>query len=265
MKYITVLLFILVTSIAGAQVKFVTKVNKKSLGIDQHIRVDFFINTDMELTSFWPPEFKNFNIVAGPTKRADATYVDEGQSLELICSYIISPKSVGNFVIDAARMELKGKRYKTVPIHIEVSKAVNSTSVPSAPNENIYLVTEVSRNSITLKDSLIVSHRIYVTPAIKVIDWKLVDQPVYTNCSISANKIRDLKVENVIYKESKHSSLIWQKVILKPKGKGVISIAPVEIAFQMKFLSGKRDVYGVPTYETKLVQLKSNEVIIAIR
>jgi len=60
-KNISILLFILATSIASAQVKFEAKVSKKQLGVNERLRIDFEMNQDGD--NFVPPSFSDFDVV----------------------------------------------------------------------------------------------------------------------------------------------------------------------------------------------------------
>ncbi|MDC0858282.1 hypothetical protein OAP72_02920 [Flavobacteriaceae bacterium] len=57
------ILFILMGIGVQAQVSFVVKASKKTLGINERLRIDFEMNEDGD--NFVPPSFKGFNVVGG--------------------------------------------------------------------------------------------------------------------------------------------------------------------------------------------------------
>ncbi|WP_158973510.1 BatD family protein [Cellulophaga sp. L1A9] len=258
------LISVLLTGLLSAQIKFIAKVDKKAIGIDQHLRVEFSINAEENASTFTPPEFENFKVVGGPMRAMSTTIINGVKNLETVYSYIINPKALGTFSIGAAQITIEEKNYKTVPITINVSEAVNSTSVPSAPHENIYLIAEVSKEKIRLKDSLIVSYKVYVSPDVGIMDWKLIAKPSYSNCTSNTIEIKKLKVENVIYNAKEFRASTWQQTVLKPKKKGTIIINPVNMEIQFKYLSGTYDIFRKPIYDTKTIQLTSDEVNIPV-
>ncbi|GGW58351.1 hypothetical protein GCM10008085_07550 [Winogradskyella epiphytica] len=64
LKNILIVFLILATSIASAQVKFEAKVSKKTLGVNERLRIDFEMNQDGD--NFVPPNFEGFDVVGGP-------------------------------------------------------------------------------------------------------------------------------------------------------------------------------------------------------
>ncbi|MBO0589878.1 BatD family protein [Cellulophaga sp. E16_2] len=262
--YFILLTAILIAAPVDAQVKFTVKVAKKVIGLDQHLRVEFSMDQEDDVSSFTPPEFKNFKVVGGPMRAMNTTIVNGVQNSETIYSYIITPKALGTFSIGAAQITIAEKTYKTAPITITVSNAVNSTSVATAPHENIYMLTSVSKEKIGVKDSLIVSHKVYVSPDVGILNWKLIAKPTYTNCTSDVIEIEKLTVENVTYNAKEFRATTWGQDVLKPKNKGFIHIAPVHMEIEIKYLSGTNDIFGKPIYETKTIQVTSKEVRVPV-
>ena len=73
-RYITLLLIILSTSIASAQVTFEAKVSKTKLGVNERLRIDFEMNKDGD--NFTPPNFDNFTVVAGPNTSVSNSWIN---------------------------------------------------------------------------------------------------------------------------------------------------------------------------------------------
>lgn len=222
------------------------------------------MDQEENISSFTPPEFENFKVVGGPMRAMNMTIVNGEETLETVYSYIITPKALGTFSIGAAQITIKEKTYQTMPITITVSKAVNSTSIPTAPHENIYMLATVSEERIGVQDSLIVSHKVYVSPDVGIIDWKLATKPSYTNCTSDRIKIEKLAVKNITYKNREFRATTWQQDVLKPKKKGFIHIAPVQMEIEFKYLSGTYDIFGKPIYDTKTIQVTSKEVRVPV-
>jgi len=141
-KHISLLLLVLVTSIASAQVKFEAKVSKKKLGVNERLRIDFEMNQDGD--NFVPPSFKDFTVVGGPNTSVSNYSGNGRRSYSKTYSYFLAPKKRGKFTIKQATIEINGEVYKTFPITVNVTAAVdkpkdgnNATFVAS---ENIHLV-----------------------------------------------------------------------------------------------------------------------------
>ena len=61
-KYISLIILLLVTSIATAQVKFEAKASKTNLGVNERLRIDFEMNKDGD--NFNPPDFEGFTVIS---------------------------------------------------------------------------------------------------------------------------------------------------------------------------------------------------------
>ena len=66
-KHITIVLFILTTSMTFAQVKFDAKVSKNKLGVNERLRIDFQMNQDGDNLN--PPNFVGLLLLVVQTNR----------------------------------------------------------------------------------------------------------------------------------------------------------------------------------------------------
>ncbi|AIY14967.1 hypothetical protein [Cellulophaga baltica] len=89
-------------------------------------------------------------------------------------------------------------------------------------------------------------------------------QPSYTNCTSDRIEIEKLAVKNITYKNREFRATTWQQDVLKPKKKGFIHIAPVQMEIEFKYLSGTYDIFGKPIYDTKTIQVTSKEVRVPV-
>ncbi len=122
-KFISILVILCATSFAAAQVKFEAKVSKKTLGINERLRIDFEMNMDGD--NFNPPEFNDFTVVGGPNTSVSNSWVNGKRSYSKTYSYFLAPKKRGKFSIKQATIEIEGEIYKTFPVTITVTAAVD--------------------------------------------------------------------------------------------------------------------------------------------
>ena len=104
LRYISLLIIALVTSIASAQVKFEAKASKTKLGINERLRIDFEMNKDGD--NFNPPSFENFTVVGGPSQSISQSWINGKESFSQSYTYIIKPLKKGEFLIPAASIKL---------------------------------------------------------------------------------------------------------------------------------------------------------------
>ena len=130
-----------------AQVQFEAKVSKTTLGLNERLRVDFVMNVDGD--NFVQPNFEGFRVIAGPSQQVSQSWINGRSSFEKIYSYFLLPNQKGTLVIKQAAIEYNGQIYKTSPIKINVTAAIQQPNDPNDPNgtqisadDNIYLVAD---------------------------------------------------------------------------------------------------------------------------
>ena len=148
-KHIAVVLILMVSSISYSQVKFEAKVSKNKLGVNERLRIDFEMNQDGD--HFSPPDFSNFTVVGGPNQSVSNSWINGVRSFTKTYSYFLAPKNQGNFTIEQASITIDGQTYKTIPLKIEVTAAIDIPKDPNDPDylaaESIHLVAEISKTN----------------------------------------------------------------------------------------------------------------------
>ena len=142
MKPHILLLTFFMSGFLSAQVSFEAKVSKKRLGINERLRIDFTMNTDGD--NFEPPSFKNFTVVGGPSQSINNSWINGTRSFSKSYSYFLAPKKRGEFTIGQATIEIEGKIYKTVPVKITVTAAIDKPKDPNDPN---YIASRIKRTT----------------------------------------------------------------------------------------------------------------------
>ena len=200
-RNISLILF-LISGLSSAQVKFEVKVSKNTLGINERLRVDFEMNQDGD--NFNPPDFANFTVVGGPNQSVSNSWINGKRSYSKTYSYFLSPQKRGTYIIDQATIEIDRQIYKTSPVKITVTAAVDKPKDPNDPDfiasENIHLVAEVSNAYPYLNQAITVVYKLYVSPNTGVSNWREIDNPRF-NAFWSQNiDIKGLKFQNGTYK-----------------------------------------------------------------
>ena len=106
---IVILFFVLSIGFAQAQVSFVAKASKKTLGINERLRIDFEMNEDGD--NFVPPSFNGFNVVGGPNQSVSNSWINGKRTYSKTYSYFLAPKSQGTFTINQATIEIDDQVY----------------------------------------------------------------------------------------------------------------------------------------------------------
>ncbi len=242
-KNITLLLLILSTSIATAQVKFEVKVSKKKLGINERLRVDFEMNKDGD--NFNPPAFTNFTVVGGPNQSVSNSWINGQRSYTKTYSYFLSPKKRGTFTINQAEIEIDGQAYKTSPVTITVTAAIDNPNDPNyIASENLHLIAEISNSNPYLNEAITVVYKLYISPVINVSNGHVLDNPKFTNFWSQNIDVKNLKIKKGTYKGKEYGYVVWRKTVLYPQKTGKLNIEPLSLDITVNVPTNRRDIFG---------------------
>ncbi|WP_142784743.1 BatD family protein [Changchengzhania lutea] len=245
-KYISVILLILVTSIGTAQVKFEAKVSKKSLGVNERLRIDFEMNQDGD--NFNPPDFAGFTVVGGPNQSVSNSWINGVRSYKKTYSYFLAPKGRGTFTVKQASITIDGETYKTLPLKIQVTEAVDKPKDPNDPSyiasENIHLVAEVSKGDPYLNEAITVVYKLYVSPNTGVSNWRPIDNPRFNDFWSQNIEMKTQKIQNGSYKGEEYRYVVLQKVVLYPQKTGKLNIEPLSLDITVQVPTNRRDIFG---------------------
>ncbi len=244
--------FMAISTISVAQVKFEAKASKSKLGVNERLRVDFEMNKDGD--NFNPPSFKGFTVVGGPNQAVSNSWINGKRTYSKIYSYFLAPTSRGKFTVGQAEITIENDIYKTTPIQVEVTSAVetptdgnNSDFVAS---ENLHLVAEISDSNPFLNEAITVVYKLYVSPLVSVSNWREMDSPVYSDFWSQNIDIRQLKIESGEYQGEPYRYVILRKTILYPQKTGELEIQPLALSVSVDVPSQRRDIFGGRLYTT---------------
>ncbi len=246
MKFKLYIIVFLITSLASAQVSFEAKVSKKKLGVNERLRVDFIMNEDGD--NFNPPSFQNFTIVGGPSQAINNSWINGVKSFSKTYSYFLAPKKRGKFTISQSTIEIEGEVYKTLPVTIVVTAAVDKPKDPNDPNyiasQNIHLVAEVSKTNPYLNEAITVVYKLYISPDTGVDTWRELDNPRYSDFWSQNINMKGLKLVNSTYKGEDYRYVVLRKTVLYPQKTGKLNIEPLTLNIRVKVPTNRRDIFG---------------------
>ena len=250
-KNYILLIAIFVTSFMSAQVTFETKVSKKKLGINERLRIDFIMNEDGD--NFNPPSFKNFTVI-GPNQSISNSWLNGERSYSKTYSYFLIPKKRGKFTITQATIEINGETYKTLPVKIEITAAVDKPTDPNDPNyvasENIHLVTEITKTNPYLNEAITIVYKLYASPNVRLSNLRELDNPRYNDFWSQNIAIKELKLENGTYKGEDYHYVVVRKMVLYPQKTGKLVLEPLSLNISVDVPTNRRDFFGGRVMQT---------------
>ncbi|MEW7289437.1 BatD family protein [Aquimarina sp. 2304DJ70-9] len=252
LKLIFLTLFLTLAQFTLAQVKFEAKVSKKKLGVNERLRVDFEMNKDGD--NFTPPSFLGFTVVGGPNQSISNSWINGKRSYSKTFSYFLEPRGRGKFTIKQAAIEIDGKIYKTLPVNVEVTGAVDKpkdgNDTDFVASENLHLIAEVSKANPYLNEAITVVYKLYVSPRISVSNWRELDSPKYSDFWSQAIDMKQLKIENGEYNGEPYRYVVLRKTVLYPQKTGKLNIEPLTLTVSVDVPTKRRDIFGGRLYST---------------
>lgn len=264
-KYI----FLLLLSFQGllAQVQFDASVSKTSLGINERLRVDFTMNEDGD--NFSPPAFEGFRVVGGPNQAVSYSWMNGKKSFNKSFSYFLMPLKKGTLVIKQASIEIEGKIYKTAPIKVTITNAVQEEVNPYNPQqkmgEGIHLVAEISKTNPYINEPITVVYKLYVSNTASVRNWREMASPKYNDFWSQNIDIKKLVVENGKYNGEDYRYVVLRKTVLYPQKAGKLEIEPLSLDIEVDLPTGRRDFFGRMEYASGNKTVSAGAKSISVR
>lgn len=247
-NFLFLLGFVLCSIAATAQVQFDAKVSKKSLGINERLRIDFEMNQDGD--NFRPPSFENFRVVGGPNQSISNSWINGKRSFSKTYSYFLSPQSRGKVTIGQATIEINGETYKTLPIEIEVTAAVavpkDGNNAEYVASENVHLVAEISNSNPFLNEAITVTYKLYVSHDVSITSqWREIDTPKYADFwSQNIDNQNNFKVSEGKYQGKDYRFVVLRTTVLYPQKTGKLEIEPLTLDIPIDVQGNRRDIFG---------------------
>ncbi len=249
LKSILSLILVLFLGFSGfAQVTFDAKVSKERLGVNERLRIDFEMNKDGD--NFNPPDFDGFRVVGGPNQAISNSYINGKRSYSKTYSYFLAPQAQGSFTIGQATIEIEGETYKSLPIKVTVTQAVekpqDGNNADYVASENVHLVAEISKTNPYLNEAITVTYKMYVSRDVSITSqWRELDSPKYADFwSQNIDTRGNYKVYDGTYKGESYRYVILRTTVLYPQKTGELEIEPLTLDVPIDVPSNRRDFFG---------------------
>ncbi|WP_395045468.1 BatD family protein [Flavobacterium sp.] len=268
-KYLFLLFTIISINLLCAQVKFEAKVSRDEIGINENVRIEFYMNFDGDNLVISNFQASGFRIVSGPSQMVSQSWVNGRSTFNKAYSYTLMPLKKGKLTIKSATIEYNGQVYKTQPITITVGNAVaqqqqnpysNNTyynqqqqqqRVPlNAGKDGVHLVAEISKTNPYVNEPITVVYKIYVSNRSAVGGWNETNKPKYSDFWSQNIDVKQFNIQQGVFNGESYRYAILRKMVLYPQKAGNLQIEPLTLDVQVEVPTGRVDVYG--EYETKM-------------
>ncbi len=248
-------------------VTFEMKVSKDRLGINERLRVDFEMNKDGD--NFVPPAFEGFQVIMGPSQSISSSWVNGVRSFSKTYSYTLAPTARGKYRISQATIVIAGQTFKTLPLDIEVTAAVDKPSdqltVDDIADDNLHLVAEVSKSTPYLNEAISVVYKLYVSPAINVSNFRPLDNPTYNNFWSQDMPFSKYNIQNGTFDGKSYRYVVLKRVVLYPQKSGQLEIEPLSLDVTLDVPTSRRDFFGGRVYSQTNKTVSAGRRIINVK
>ena len=262
--YISFLFFL---NISFSQVKFEAELSKTKLGVNENLRVDFKMNKDGD--NFSPPSFNGFRVVGGPNQSVSNSWINGVRTFSKTYSYFLTPEKKGNYTIGQASIEINGDIYKTLPVKVQVTEAVESSLSPGSPSsvvdDDIELSIEISKSNPYLNEPISVEFKLLFNPKINVTNLGEIDNPEFKNFWSQNIKIPRLEIKSTSYKGQRYNYVTWKKALLFPQKAGDLELLPLTLDVTIDVPTNRRDFFGNTIYTQTSKKVASRKRIIKVK
>ena len=240
------MIFMGIVQTIAQDVSFEAKVSKRSLGLNERLRIDFIMNQNGD--NFTPPDFSGFRIVGGPNQSISNSWVNGKRSFSKTYTYFLTPKEKGALKIKQATISILGEVYKTTPVDITVTQAVAVPRDPNSPeyliDDNLHMVVEISNSRPYLNEAITVVYKLYFRNPLRISDGRAIENPQFEDFWSHNIDIPQLKVESGTYKGEDYNVVVWRKSVLYPQKTGKLTIEPLSLSLVIDLPSKRRDFFG---------------------
>ncbi|TVZ52804.1 BatD family protein [Dokdonia sp. Hel_I_53] len=261
------ILLLTVSTLFSQDVEFTAKTNLKKLGLNERLRVEFSMNQDGD--NFTPPSFQGFTVVGGPSQTTSRQWVNGKSSFSKSFSYFLSPNAQGTIRIGPAQITVNGEIYKSQPIDITVTGAVEKPTDPNdvsfIAKENIHLVAEISKASPFVNEAFTVVYKLYVAERTSVSTWRETESPKFADFWSQNIDEKQFKVYEGEYQGEPYRYVILRRTVLYPQKTGKLEIEPLGLNVAVSVPTNRRDIFGRTLTKSTNIAVKAQKRIINVR
>lgn len=244
MKQITILWVFLCSLSSLAQVSFTAEASRSKLGINERLKVEFKVDANGD--NFRPPSFEGLSKIGGPNQFYSQHYENGKSTFIKTYTYFFQPEKRGKITIGQAEITVEGQVYKTSPIEVEVTAAVdtpNQSRAVAEAGDGIHLIAEVSRSKPYLNEGIYVVYKLFLSPTVNIRNWRPLDDPKFEGFWSQNINIDQLELKEGEFGGQPYRYVELRKTVLYPQKTGELKIEPLSLAVSVEVPTDKRDFF----------------------
>ncbi len=237
-RKILLVLFVLFLAKISFSQTFTASTDNRTVGLTDNFQVTFsFSGKDINgVKNFNAPSFNNFLVLSGPNQSSSMQIINGAVSGSLSFSYILQPKSLGNFTIGTASVDYDGSSIRSSPLEIKVVKG--STKPKSQGNktistkeiaDNLFIKAIVDRRNVYVGEQVTVTYKLYTRLNIAA-QMSISKLPQYQGFwSEEIQTPNNIAFTTEVYNGKQYRVGILKKAALFPSQTGELKVTPFEL------------------------------------
>jgi len=240
--------FIIFAGISFPQ-SFTATVNNSTVGLNDQFQVSFtFEGKDVNgVKNFQPPAFTNFLVLSGPNQSTSMQIINGAVSGSLTFSYILQPRSMGNYSIGPASVDYDGKSYKSDALNITVVKGTPKTQAQNDNTistkeiaENLFILATIDKKNVYPGEQVTVTYKLYTRLNIAA-QMSISKLPQYQGFwSEEIETSANINFTTEMYKGKQFRVGILKKAALFPTQTGELTVTPFELNVPVQIMKKKK-------------------------
>ncbi len=280
-KFLLVAFLLTGWSNAWTQISFKTRVSQRNISTDERLRVSFIAqgnSRDIYDGRISPPSFEGFRAM-GPFVSQEFSYINGSSFYKKSYSYTLMPEKTGKLTIGPATFKSNGKKYKTDPVTITVTKGQkpvqNAPSVRGKTNgktsskasvKDIFLVAQVTENNPYVNQAIGLTYKLYIPKSYGVQNYQELSQPEYNG--FWAQDI-DRNISGPFQGEingKPYEYYVLKKKLLFPQQSGKLTIKPLKLSIDIQVpVIRQMGYFQIRDFENKRINLSSGPKTINVK
>lgn len=253
---------------------FKAKASQTELHQDERVTVtfDFELQSSykVRISDFKPPDFKGFQLYAGPMQQSSFRFENGKQTQDIQYSYVLVPESTGIHTIGPARIKLEGEVMQTEPLQI----VVKAGSVPEAPSadlnetrsdRDIHFALILSDKNPYVGQSITGTYILYMRRLNLYNALEATDFPKFPGFWNQEVKMGGIDYKQTTWHGRDYYEIPLRKVVLIPQKSGRLTIDPFEMEVPIAVATGGTDFFGRPITRAENIKVSTGHQVVDVK
>lgn len=241
---LTSLLFIsIIGKVFADDITFVASA-PKSVVMNRHFRLTYTVNT----TNAKEPqiaEMPEFDILSGPNISTQQSYSSVNgkmtSSSSVTFTYILMPKSEGNFTIPPAKINVKGEELTSNSVEIKVLPAdkagaqqqgdnsrrqQNNTSYTNIGDDDLFMRATLNKTKVYEQEAVLLTYKVYSAVNLTNLSFPTPELKGFNIQEVDLPHEKQFELEH--YNGRNYNTVVWRQFVLFPQESGTLQIPSLD-------------------------------------